>query len=203
MHRIYFENRCIILINPDEPTLADPNAVEFLIKDKFDIRTIVNMFEISNTILRTYIPTDDLEETYKRLCSEFKEVEAAGGLVINKRSDFLLIKRNGLWDLPKGHREKGESMETTALREVEEETGVTNLTLGDLITVTDHCYKRDGIWHLKHTWWYKMYYNEQPELTPQREEDIMKAAWVSKTSLPPFLKNTFPSIMEVFREAKI
>ena len=72
-----------------------------------------------------------------------------------------------------------------------------------MITVTDHCYKRDGIWHLKHTWWYEMYYNEQPELTPQREEDIMKAAWVSKTSLPPFLKNTFPSIMEVFREAKI
>ena len=36
-----------------------------------------------------------------------------------------------------------------------------------------------------------------------REEDITKAAWVAKSSLPPFLKNTFPSIVEVFREARI
>ena len=40
-------------------------------------------------------------------------------------------------------------------------------------------------------------------LTPQREEDITKAAWVAKSSLPPFLKNTYPSIQEVFREARI
>jgi hypothetical protein len=41
------------------------------------------------------------------------------------------------------------------------------------------------------------------DLTPQREEDISKAAWVAKSSLPPFLQNTYPSIVEVFREAKI
>ena len=38
---------------------------------------------------------------------------------------------------------------------------------------------------------------------PQEEEDIAKAAWVAKSSLPPFLKNTYPSIAEVFHEAKI
>jgi hypothetical protein len=41
------------------------------------------------------------------------------------------------------------------------------------------------------------------DLTPQREEDISKAAWVAKSSLPSFLQNTYPSIIEVFREAKI
>ena len=46
--------------------------------------------------------------------------------------------------------------------------------------------------------------NNAPEgLTPQREEDISKAAWVAKSSLPPFIKDSYPSIMEVFREAKV
>ena len=57
--------------------------------------------------------------------------------------------------------------------------------------------------HLKHTWWYDMLYTDPTDLTPQREEDISKAAWVAKSSLPPFLLNTYPSIMEVFREAKV
>ena len=39
------------------------------------------------------------------------------------------------------------------------------------------------------------------ELKPA--EDISKAAWVAKSSLPPFLQNTYPSIVEVFREAKV
>ena len=116
---------------------------------------------------------------------------------------YLLIQRSGLWDLPKGHREAGEDIEVTALREVQEETGVDQLELRDLICVTDHCYLRDGIWHLKHTWWYDMLYTDPVDLTPQREEDISRAAWVARSSLPPFLKNTYPSIQEVFREAKV
>ena len=91
----------------------------------------------------------------------------------------------------------------TALREVQEETGVDKLELGDLICVTDHCYLRDGIWHLKHTWWYNMLYTDPVNLTPQREEDITKASWVAKSSLPPFLADTYPSILEVFREARV
>ena len=90
-----------------------------------------------------------------------------------------------------------------ALREVQEETGIDELVLRDLICITDHCYIRDGKWHLKHTWWYDMLYTDPTDLTPQTEEDISKAAWVAKSSLPPFLLNTYPSIIEVFREAKI
>ena len=71
------------------------------------------------------------------------------------------------------------------------------------ICITDHCYRRDGIWHLKHTYWFDMLYTDPTDLTPQREEDITKAAWVAKSSLPTCLLNTYPSIVEVFREAKI
>lgn len=203
MHKIYFEKRCIVICPPEEQALGDPNAVQFHIGEQFDLHSLVGMFEVSETLSRIYIPTEDTEATYRRICSEFKEVNAAGGLVSNRRGDYLLISRNGLWDLPKGHQEAGEDIRTTALREVQEETGVNRLALRDLICITDHCYRRDGIWHLKHTWWFDMLYTDPTDLTPQREEDISKAAWVAKSSLPPFLHNTYPSIQEVFKEAKI
>ena len=201
MHKIYFDRRTIIICRPEEATLSDPNAVEFHFKQPSDISALVEMFELSSTLEKIYIPSAEPEDCYKTICGEFREVNAAGGLVENRRGDYLLIKRDGLWDLPKGHQEAGEDIKVTALREVQEETGVDDLSLGDLICVTDHCYKRNGIWHLKHTWWYRMYYLKPLDLTPQTEEDITKAAWVAKSSLPPFLKNTYPSIKEVFLTA--
>ena len=201
MHKIYFDRRTIIICRPEEATLSDPNAVEFHFKQPSDISALVEMFELSSTLEKIYIPSAEPEDCYKKICGEFREVNAAGGLVENRRGDYLLIKRDGLWDLPKGHQEAGEDIKVTALREVQEETGVDDLSLGDLICVTDHCYKRNGIWHLKHTWWYRMYYLKPLNLTPQTEEDITKAAWVAKSSLPPFLKNTYPSIKEVFLTA--
>ncbi len=203
MRKIYFEKRCIIICPPDEQALSDPNAILYNIGTSVDIHSLVGMFETSDSLLKVYIPTDDPEETYLRICSEFAEVNAGGGLVSNRRGDFLLISRNGLWDLPKGHQDPGEEISVTALREVKEETGIDQLMLRDLICVTDHCYRRDGKWHLKHTWWYDMLYTDPTDLTPQTEEDISKAAWVAKSSLPPYLRNTYPSILEVFREAKV
>lgn len=203
MHRIYFEKRCIIICEPDAQSLADPNSIEFHMGDRVDIHTLVNLFKASESLSRIFIPSSDTEWMYRKICTEFKEVDAAGGLVRNRRGDYLLISRNGLWDLPKGHREAGEDIEVTALREVQEETGIDQIETGGLICVTDHCYFRAGQWHLKHTWWYNMLYTNPIDLTPQREEDITKAAWVARSSLPPFLKDTYPSIMEVFREAKV
>lgn len=203
MHKIYIENRCIIICPPDEQALSDPNAILYNIGTSVDIPALVGLFEVSDSLAKVFIPTDDIEGTYRRICAEFKEVNAGGGLVSNRRGDFLLISRNGLWDLPKGHQEPGEEISVTALREVQEETGIDELLLRDLICMTDHCYIRDGKWHLKHTWWYDMLYTNPTDLTPQTEEDITKAAWVAKSSLPAFLLNTYPSIIEVFREAKI
>ena len=203
MHKIYIENRCIIICPPDEQALSDPNAILYNIGTTVDIPALVGLFEVSDSLAKVFIPTDDIEGTYRRICAEFKEVNAGGGLVSNRRGDFLLISRNGLWDLPKGHQDPGEDISVTALREVQEETGIDELLLRDLICITDHCYIRDGKWHLKHTWWYDMLYTNPTDLTPQTEEDITKAAWVAKSSLPAFLLNTYPSIIEVFREAKI
>ncbi len=202
MRKIYLEKRCIVICPPEEPALSDPNSVEFHVGCDSDIPRLVDMFESSESLSRIYIPTTDVEMVYHTFRSCFKEVNAAGGVVSNRRGDVLLISRNGLWDLPKGHQEPGEDISVTALREVEEETGVPDLELGGLICVTDHCYRRNDIWHLKHTWWYDMLHTDPVNLTPQREEDITKAAWVPRSGLAPYLKDTYPSIVEVFREMK-
>lgn len=202
MHKIYFENRCIVICSPDDSVLEDTNAIIFKPGGTSDIRTFAGIFQCSGTLPKVYIPSEDCEQVYKDLCSGFKEVNAGGGLVSNKRGDYLLISRNGLWDLPKGHQEPGEDIVVTALREVREETGLDDLSAEELICITDHCYFRDGLWHLKHTWWFAMTCCTPTELVPQKEEDISEAEWVSKSSLPSFLKKTYPSIIEVFDNAK-
>ena len=199
MRKIYFEKRCIIICSAGDLSLADSNAILFHAGERIDIHALIGMFESSESLMKIYIPSVDEEETYRRICAEFKEVTAGGGLVSNRRGDYLLINRHGLWDLPKGQLEEGEDIEECALREVREETGVDALSIRRVICVTDHCYFRNGLWHLKHSWWYDMLYTEPVDLTPQREEDITKAAWVAKSSLPAVLVNTYPSIAEVFR----
>lgn len=136
----------------------------------------------------------------KNTMHKYLEVNAGGGLVNNTEGKFLLIRRSGLWDLPKGHQEPGEAIEVTALREVEEETGLKELSLGEFIRVTDHTYFRNEKWHLKHTWWYRMTCpGDGSDTVPQTEEGITEIRWVTKEELPEFLQQTYPTIVEVFR----
>lgn len=185
-----------------DPELLDPNSILFNPGEGMSIHALAELFRTDESLLKVCIPSNDVESTYKRICGEFYEVNAAGGLVQNRRGDYLLIKRGGLWDLPKGHQEAGEDIKTCAMREVEEETGLGELEVRSLICITDHIYWRNEKWHLKHTWWYDMLYTAPVELIPQTEEDITKAAWVAKSSLPAYVIHTYPSIAEVFREAK-
>ena len=201
MHKIYFEKRCLAICSPQDPALSDPNAVLWY-PGGAGMEALVCRFRDAAHLVRVLVPTEDEEGTYRAVCALFREVNAAGGLVSNRRDDVLLIRRGGLWDLPKGHQEADEDIRITALREVREETGVDRLVLGELRCVTDHCYLRGGVWHLKHTWWFDMLYTDPVDLTPQTEEDITRAAWVARSSLAPYLKNTYPSIAEVFREGK-
>lgn len=135
--------------------------------------------------------------------NSYKDVTAGGGLVRDAHGNCLLIYRNGMWDLPKGHQEEGEDIRETALREVQEETGLLGLELHGLICVTEHTYIRDGILHLKHTWWYNMSCRNPNETIPQTEEGIAKAEWIPVSELTHYLSGTYPNIVEVFRKAGI
>ena len=64
---------------------------------------------------------------------------SAGGVVVKREGERWLMaairpggRPEGLWALPKGQIDKGETGEATALREVAEETGVEARSLGKL-----------------------------------------------------------------------
>ncbi len=108
-------------------------------------------------------------------------VVAAGGYVVRPGRDepeVLLIFRRGVWDLPKGKRDAGETIEVCALREVREEVGVGELHLVRELGTTVHGYPRKGQYHVKTTYWFLM---QTPEnrFTPETQEGIEAVAWTS------------------------
>lgn len=125
-------------------------------------------------------------------------VEAAGGIVHNGHGEILLIFRRGWWDLPKGKLDPGESTPQAALREVEEETGIRDITLGHFF---GHCYHiyplKHGAWAFKPSHWYEMRVLGRPELTPQAEEQIECAEWVPIGHLDEYLPKMFPSLADL------
>jgi 8-oxo-dGTP pyrophosphatase MutT (NUDIX family) len=130
-----------------------------------------------------------------------KRIIAAGGLVFNEHNELLMFLRRGYWDLPKGKLDPGETIEACAVREVEEETGLRNITLGKFITITTHEYFDTYLDEevIKESHWYHMVAASDQPLTPQAEEDITLIKWVKKDALPEYLNNTYPTIVEVIR----
>ena len=139
----------------------------------------------------------DLGELKKLFFKQFNLVQTGGGLVVNEKKEVLLIHRRGKWDLPKGKLDKGASLKECALREVEEETGLSDLELGKMLTLTYHTYVEFGKHILKESHWYKMKCSSKQKLVPQTEEDITDIRWVKKTDLGNYTSNTFPTIIEV------
>ena len=62
-------------------------------------------------ILESYnkaaVVTPDPGAAFGAFAAEFALIEAAGGVVVNDCGQWLMIRRNGRWDLPKGHLECG------------------------------------------------------------------------------------------------
>lgn len=111
-----------------------------------------------------------------------KLIEAGGGVLFrikNYNPEILLIKRHGLWDLPKGKKEKGESIEQCAVREVAEETATPLPLIVSFLQETRHTYLMDGAEVIKHTSWFAMILKSQEvSLAPQEEEGITEVKWV-------------------------
>ncbi len=134
----------------------------------------------------------------QNLRSKYSTVKAAGGIVLNKNSELLIIKRNGLWDLPKGKIEKGERKKIAAIREVEEECGISGLNLVSKIGKTFHTYQFRGEDVFKITYWFLMDYSGDEKLIPQIEEDITEVKWITKSEINSLLSQTYESLKPLF-----
>lgn len=129
--------------------------------------------------------------------SKFKKIEAAGGIVVCD-SELLFIKRHGLWDIPKGKMESNETPETTAIREIEEECGLTGqFLIRKKLIETFHTYEFKNKSVLKKTYWFLIDFFGEKTTKPQLEEAITEVTWFKKTDVPQIKTNTYSSIIDV------
>jgi 8-oxo-dGTP pyrophosphatase MutT (NUDIX family) len=142
---------------------------------------------------------EDVENVFQLFTNNYKLIDAAGGLVFNSNNELLLIERLGVWDLPKGKIDAGETPEIAALREVEEECAVNGLYIDNFICKSYHTYFFKEKYILKRTFWYKMNTNFNGLLVPQKEENITKVEWKHFTKNNIDNLNTYESIREVLK----
>ena len=159
-----------------------------------DVEGFISLME-SNEVYGVEIITNNPIKEWEIFKSYFKFIIAAGGAVYNSNEDILVIFRNGKWDLPKGKLEKGEDIPMCAIREVEEECGISDLEITKELPSTYHCYQsKKGNWILKRTYWYKMVSNYKGKLVPQIEEGIEAVEWFEKRRYRDIKENTYNSI---------
>jgi len=86
--------------------------------------------------------------------SRVENAVSAGGVVVGRGEhglEVVICGRNsdGVWGLPKGTPNPGETMEETALREVSEETGL-EVRITDKLGVVEYWFAREGVRY--HKW---------------------------------------------------
>ncbi len=171
-----------------------------------DLVDLVKYIYKTEDLEKVHVIHEDVQQLFSDFAASYELIDAAGGMVINDHDEVLMIYRMGRWDLPKGKVELGESIEEAAIREVEEETGVFDLSLVRPIGmgfmgghVTHHTYvtpkRRKRI--LKTTYWYEMRVAGRPEGEPQLAEGITKVEWVSRDKVAELFANTYGSIIDV------
>lgn len=133
-------------------------------------------------------------ELLSQFLKKLPTVVAGGGKVLNDNEEVLFIYRNDKWDLPKGKIEKNETIEETAIREVEEETGVEGLEIVKQLPNTYHIFKRNGKYKVKETFWFEMRSSFKGKLNPQEDEGITKVEWLNEEASILALNNSYANI---------
>jgi 8-oxo-dGTP diphosphatase len=97
--------------------------------------------------------TELLDEKERQVCKNCREIyyenplPVASVILPNRERETLLVKRahdpfRGMWCLPIGFAETGESIEDAALRELKEETGIT----GKIVQLVDVCSHKNPLY---------------------------------------------------------
>lgn len=194
MYKVFIENRPVIIA--EKNIFSDHTILLFAERVKSIEKEIHPLIKKSEVDIPIILLSKDPDSDFERLFSGYKRVDAAGGIV-RKDDEYLFIKRNGKWDIPKGKLNKKEEIEVCAVREIEEECGITGPVIDHFICCTYHSYKYKEKPTLKRTFWYAMTYTGDEILEPQLEEGITKVKWFAIDKLAKIRNNTFVSIVDV------
>ncbi len=176
---------------------SDPNAV---VMDDSDWSCCMDALTEGNRPVAVRMASDGGRRLLEFLHSRYIFIKAAGGVVQSPDGRLLLMTRNGRADLPKGKVEAGESLQQAALRETEEETGLSHLTLGSLLLKTYHIYNLYGGWHFKQTSWFAMNATCDEPLVPQMEEGISEVAWVDRDRWHAALRDSYATMRLISKQ---
>ncbi len=129
---------------------------------------------------------------------------AAGGVIINKLGNEVVLchrQKESLWTLPKGKPKKNETIEQTALREVNEETGL-KVEIVSKIGKIEYAFSRktnsDKTNYKKIVHWYLMHFTGGNFQFHDNEFDLVE--WISykKAKMMLTYKNESKILEEAF-----
>ncbi|MGC6438464.1 MAG: NUDIX hydrolase [Flavobacteriaceae bacterium] len=192
MQTIFVGNKPIYLTTKVEP---ETNFKNFLI-ETVTIDSILSTLKTDKYKAVRLIGPDP-NSLLKTFLNLLPNVIAGGGKVINPSGKILFIFRNGKWDLPKGKAEPNETIDQTALREVEEETGISGLTITKPLDITYHIFKRNNRYQIKKTYWFEMHSEYDGTLTPQVKEGITKVKWIGPKKIKKVMQNSYANILKL------
>lgn len=201
MYKVFF-NDSTIQFEPEYKRSSKNNITQnAVLEDHELIKELISTIHSGGLIKDFVILHDDPHALWHAFKNQLVEIPAAGGLVMNSDQSLLFIKRLGVWDLPKGKIEKKETPEKAAIREVEEECGVSGLKIIRPLESTFHIYRSP--YHkspenlvLKETKWFLMSCDDEQTLVPQADENIEEARWFALDELQEVRANTYSSIRD-------
>ena len=132
--------------------------------------------------------------------SDIPQMAAAGGLVLCG-GHVLLIRKHGLWDIPKGKVKNKEKPERCARREIAEETGLKRkrLRIRQPLCRTSYISYYSGKPFNKTVDWFLLDYDGSltDPLEPDLSEDIDLCAWVPIEDLLDTMQTARPYLRAV------
>ena len=189
MYTIFVGDKPIILTTEVE---RESGFESYLIKT-VNINKVIKRLNTTN-LESVQLIGENSNKLLKQFLKLLPNVVAGGGKVYNQKNEILFIYRNNKWDLPKGKTEGKETIEATAIREVEEETGVSGLIITKPLPITYHIFKRNGKHKIKVTYWFEMKTDFDGELFPQEDEGITNVKWLDDKATVKALENSYANI---------
>lgn len=195
---VYFDNRVIAFVH----SVSKANMGNYRLLETKPAWSEIISFLNDNKEKTIYASTRP-EVHFKHFMTFFMPLEAAGGLVMNDTGKWLFIFRNKRWDLPKGLIEENENSEQAAIREIQEECGITNIKTIQKLPPTYHIYQdKNDSWILKKTHWHLMKTLNNSTPTAQTEEGITKVEWHDPNDIDAIMENTYGNIRDLLHFCK-